>query len=576
MTVFMILELFGGLGLFIYGMHMMSEGLKIVAGNKMKHLLEILTNNRFKAIIVGIVVTIMVQSSSTTTVMLVGFVNAGLMTLSQTAGVILGADIGTTIMAQMIAFNVEAIAPAFIAVGVILALFAKKKSTRDIGQIVLGFGILFFGVSTMSSSMEPLKNSEVFINWMTTYGKNPFLGLLIGTAITAIMQSSGATIGLLQALAISGVFASVTGTDAIAICFPMMIGTNIGTCATALLSSIGTNKNAKNVAYLHLGIKILGAIWIMAVILILDKTFDVNPFYAFLCKISGTMTTVEGQVIPNVARQIAMGHTFFNVANTIVMVPLLDKLVALLERISPPDLPDEDDKGPQLDDLLLNSPAVALGQVEQEVVHMSKMARKNFHRAADALFDSDEKKIKKVFDKEERIDEFEHEIVDYTIRLSNMNISQYQRDMIAFFIKDTHDLERIGDHAENIAQLAQLRLDEKVDFSVDAKAELSDLISFTEETLDALSEVLETRNEALCHAIRERESEIDRRCEELLEKHMLRLNEGSCNAYAGMIYSDLLTNVERVGDHANNIVKDILKFEKDRNVNKIEGVISGM
>ncbi len=353
MTFNMCIGLFGGLGLFIYGMHLMSEGLKIVAGNKMKHLLEVLTNNRIKAVLVGTVVTIMVQSSSTTTVMVVGFVNASLMTLTQAAGIILGANIGTTVMAQLIAFNVSAIAPLFIGIGTFLALFGKKKSYRDFGSIVLGFGILFFGVNTMSATMEPLKDSPVFISWITTYGKNPLLGLFLGTVITGIMQSSGATLGLLQALAISGVFAGVGGTQAVEICIPMMIGTNIGTCVTALLSSIGTSTAAKNAAFIHLFVNVFGAVWVMVLLTVMNASMAINPIYEWIVAISGTMSTSmainpiyewivaisgtmstdAGTVIPNVARQIAMSHTIFNIANTIVLFPIIDYFVARVPTI---------------------------------------------------------------------------------------------------------------------------------------------------------------------------------------------------------------------------------------------------
>ena len=401
-----IVGLIGGLGLFIYGMQIMSNSLKVVAGDRMKHLLEVLTSNRFKAIICGIVVTIMVQSSSTTTVMVVGFVNASLMNLTQAAGIILGANIGTTVMAQLIAFNVDAIAPILIGIGTVMSVFGNKKKTRDLGTILLGIGILFFGISTMSSTMEPLKDNPVFKRWLITYGRNPILGLLIGTVITGIMQSSGATLAMLQALAISGIFADVSGTAAIQICIPMMIGTNIGTCVTALLSSIGTSKAAKNAAIIHLSVNIFGAIWVMTLLAIFNAVLPVNPIYQFLVDISGTMKTSSGAVIPNVARQIAMSHTFFNVANMFVMLPFIDKLVNFLETHIKDD-EEESDKGLQLDDRLLNNPAVAIGQVGRELVHMAEMAEKNLKLAGKALVEGDEKAIEKVYQREDRIDEHE-------------------------------------------------------------------------------------------------------------------------------------------------------------------------
>jgi phosphate:Na+ symporter len=569
MTFEMIAGLIGGLGMFIYGMHLTSEGLKIVAGNRMKHLLEVLTNNRFKAILVGMVVTIMIQSSSATTVMVVGFVNASLMTLTQAAGIILGANIGTTVMAQLIAFNIEAVAPLFIGIGTVMALFGKTKSRRDVGSIVLGFGILFFGISVMSSAVDPLKDSPTFIAWMTTYGKNPLLGLLIGTVITGIMQSSGATLGLLQALAISGVFAGVSGTGAIQICIPMVIGANIGTCVTALLSSIGTSTAAKNSAFIHLFVNIFGAIWVMILMGIIDNTVAVNPIYQWLVDISGTMTNSNGDVIPNVARQIAMAHTLFNVSNMVVLLPFIDKFVAFLEKKFPNKT---EETGLQLDERLLNNPSVAIGQVGKEIVHLSEMARKNYKRACDAIMNNDEKAIEEVLEREERIDDFEHGIIDYTVRLSNMNVSQKENDRLAYYLKGTHDLERIGDHAENIVELAEMKIREKIDLTDEALDEAKHLMDYTYNTLGDVMQMIEAEDDTLCHKVLDEEDEIDRITEELKSAHMRRLNQGVCQAYGGVIFLDLIANVERIGDHAANIAGDILHMKEEGKINKIEEV----
>lgn len=570
MAITMFIGLFGGLGLFIYGMHLMSEGLKIVAGNKMKHLLEILTNNRFKAILCGIIVTIMVQSSSTTTVMVVGFVNAALMSLTQAAGIILGANIGTTVMAQLIAFNVTAVAPVFIGIGTFMALFAKKKSVRDVGSILLGFGILFFGVNLMSSTMEPLKDNAEFIRLLTTYGKNPVIGLLLGTVFTGIMQSSGATLGMLQALAISGVFAGVGGTDAVQICIPIMIGTNIGTCVTALLSSIGTSTAARNAAFIHLFVNIFGAVWVMILLGIIDAVAVVNPIYQLIVNISGTTITDGGQVLPNVARQIAMSHTFFNIANTIVLLPIIDRFVKMLEKAFPTA---EEERGLQLDDRLLNNPSVALGQVGKEVVRLSEMAKKNFVTACDAVMKGDPKLITKVLEREERIDEFEHGIMEFTVRLSNINVSEEENDRMAFYLKGSHDLERIGDHAENISELAEMKNSEKITLSEIATTDMLKLIALANETLSDVTEMIATENEAVCQRVLKEEDKIDDLTDKLKNEHIRRLNKGTCNAYAGVVYLDLLANIERVGDHASNIANDILDLKAQRSINKTEEVI---
>lgn len=567
-----IVGLIGGLGLFIYGMQIMSNSLKVVAGDRMKHLLEVLTSNRFKAIICGIVVTIMVQSSSTTTVMVVGFVNASLMNLTQAAGIILGANIGTTVMAQLIAFNVDAIAPILIGIGTVMSVFGNKKKTRDIGTILLGIGILFFGISTMSSTMEPLKDNPVFKRWLITYGRNPILGLLIGTVITGITQSSGATLAMLQALAISGIFADVSGTAAIQICIPMMIGTNIGTCVTALLSSIGTSKAAKNAAIIHLSVNIFGAIWVMTLLAILNAVLPVNPIYQFLVDISGTMKTSSGAVIPNVARQIAMSHTFFNVANMFVMLPFIDKLVNFLETHIKDD-EEESDKGLQLDDRLLNNPAVAIGQVGRELVHMAEMAEKNLKLAGKALVEGDEKAIEKVYQREDRIDEHEKGIIDFVIRLSNLNVSQEENDRLASYLQIAHDIERIGDHAENIVELAEDKIEKDVKMTEAARNELLELLDLTYSIVQHVKEALDSEDDAICMKIYEEEERSDDLTDEYKDKHIKRLSEGVCQVNSSAIYFDLLVDLERVGDHAANIAEHIQSLHPRKQVNELQGVV---
>ncbi len=554
MTFEMFAGLIGGLGLFIYGMHVMSDSLKVIAGNRMKNLLEVLTNNRFKAILVGAIVTVLVQSSSTTTVMVVGFVNASLMTLTQAAGIILGAHIGTTVMAQLIAFNVNAFAPLLVGLGAFIMLFAKKKNYRDIGTIIFGFGLIFFGISTMSAAMAPLKESPVFIDWLTTYGKNPILGFLLGAVITGIIQSSGASLGLLQALAIGGVFASVTGTDAIQICIPIMIGTNIGTCVTALLSSIGTSTAAKNAAFLHLFINMTGGIIILIVLMIMDAVLPVNPIYEFIVSISGTMTDAAGNTVPNVARQIAWSHTLFNVINTIAMLPIVDYFVAFLEKRFPMK---EEEKGLQLDERLFNNPAVAIGAVSNEIQHMERMARKNLKSACTALLTNDEKLLTDVFEREKRIDEFERGLIDYSTKLTNTNLSEEENNRVAFYLQGAHDIERIGDHAENIAELAQMKINDKIDLSETGVKEAEELINLIGSILDDVEVALDSEDTEVCARILEKEDESDKLTEMYKNNHIKRVSKKECNAVSGVVFLDLLANLERVGDHSANLAKDI-------------------
>ncbi len=571
MTLDMVIGLFGGLGLFIFGMNMMSDGLKTVAGTKMKQLLEILTSNRFKAILVGVLVTMIVQSSSTTTVMVIGFVNASLMSLIQAAGVILGANVGTTVTAQMIAFNVSKIAPLFIGLGAILNLFSKTKKNRDLGSIVLGFGILFFGIATMSIAMEPLRGNDTFIYLLTTYGKNPLLGLLIGTVITALVQSSSASLGLLQALAISGVFSSVGATDAISICIPILIGTNIGTCVTALLSAIGTTNTAKKAAFIHLFINVFGAVWVMLLIFITDSLTTINPIYEFIVSISGSLTSVEGDIIPNVARQIAMAHTFFNVINTIVLFPIIGYFVTVLDRLFPEQ---EEEKGLQLDDRLLNNPSIAMGQVGKELLRLGEMATKNFLKSCQVMMDGDEKGIEKVVKREKRIDDFQQGIIDYSVKLSNENMSETENDRLAFILKGSHDLERIGDHAMNIADLSEMRISNRLEFSKIANRELISLINLTNRTLADMVELIKTEELDLCYQILDEEEEIDELTEKLKDDHIQRLNDGVCNSYSGIIFMDLVNNIERVGDHASNIAQGILGLKLQQGLIQQEREVS--
>lgn len=570
MTLTMVISLFGGLGLFIYGMHLMSEGLKIVAGNRMKKLLEVLTNNTFKAILVGTIVTMIVQSSSTTTVMVVGFVNASLMTLLQAAGVILGANIGTTITAQLIAFNITAIAPVFIGLGTVMCLFSKKKRSRDVGSILLGFGILFFGISTMSSSMSSLKESPEFVYLLSTYGMNPLLGLLIGTAMTAIMQSSSATVGLLQALALSGVFSGVAGTDAIKICIPIMIGTNIGTCVTALLSSIGTSVTAKKAAVFHLFVNIFGAIWVMVVLMLIDNLAATNPVYNFIVSISGTSIAENGDVIPNVARQIAMAHTFFNVANMVVILPIMKKMVEFLDRVMPNT---EEEVGLQLDSRLLNNPAVALGQVGKEVTRLAEMCGKNFVQSCESVLNKDEKLIEKVTEREDRIDEFEQGIIDFVVQMSNLNMTESENDRVAFYLKGSHDLERIGDHAKNISELAEMRIRDNIGISELGNKDMQGLIDSTNKILGHLVQVLENEDAELCREILKEEDNIDLLTEKAKDNHIERLNSGVCNAVAGIIYFDMLSNIERISDHASNIATGLLDLKEKPAAHLTEEVV---
>lgn len=553
MNLFMLIGLFGGLGLFVYGMHLMSEGLKIVAGNKMRHFLEVLTNTPLKALLCGIIVTMMVQSSSTTTVMVVGFINASLMTLMQGAGIILGSNIGTTISAQIIAFDITAYAPLFIGIGAFITLFSNKKKIRDWGIIILGFGILFFGISFMSDSVAPIKDSPEFVDLLLSFGRNPFLGLIAAAIMTAVLQSSSAIIGLVQALAIAGVFSTTSGTEAIQICIPLVIGSNIGTCVTAILSSIGTTNVAKDASYIHLFINIFGAVWVMALLMFLNSTYAIDPIYQWIVNISGT-TTLDGLVVPNIARQIAMAHTLFNVANTIVLFPFLGLIVKLVEKILPPEPMEE---GLKLDKRLLSTPPVALGQLEKELVKMSKIISKNFAKAMNGLIDFNEKDIEKVKEKEKDINDFENGIQDFSAKLSVLNLSQEQNERVAYIVENAHYLERIGDISELIANLAQEMIDKNKHFTDRMLENLEELKVKTSKVLSEVTMVLDDPNNETINKIYRDESFINNIILDLRENRLKHLTGKEEKIYATFIFVDVLGHIYRITRLAENIANSV-------------------
>ncbi|RBP65971.1 phosphate:Na+ symporter [Alkalibaculum bacchi] len=553
MTLEMTIGLIGGLGLFIYGMNLMSDGLKSVAGDRMKRLLEILTNNRIMAIFVGTVVTMIVQSSSTTTVMIVGFVNAGLMNLMQAAGVILGANIGTTITAQLIAFDIAGIAPLFIGIGVLVSLFAKKKRSRQIGGIILGFGILFVGINTMSDVMRPLRDNQGFIDILISFGQNPLLGLLAGAGITAIIQSSSATVGLLQAVAISGAFDGIAGTSPLAIIIPIILGVNIGTCATALLSCIGTSVTAKKAAIIHLFVNISGSICMMILLGVLNSlTNGNNPFYEFLTAISGSR-----QNIPDINRQIANFHTIFNTSNMLILLPFMTPMVRFIDRLLPDQINPEELRV-QFDERMMQNPSIAIGQLVKEVVRMGSLANKNLAQSVDALLNKDEVLSEKVRTREKLVNEFEKDITEYLVLLSNKSLSEKENNRVLNLYNCIHNIERISDHADNLAELAQYRIDNKVSFSHTAVDELKIMMSTVIETSQNAIKAIETYDRSMAVKVLKKEEEINTMEEQLRTGHIDRLNKQICKPATGVIFLDIIGNLERIGDHATNIAELIL------------------
>lgn len=537
MTIFDLFTLLGGLGLFLYGMDMMGKGLESAAGNRLKTILEKLTSNRLMGVLVGTLVTCVIQSSSATTVMVVGFVNAGLMNLSQAFGVILGANIGTTITAQIIAFDLSQWAPLFIIIGVVPLLFSKKQSIQSYFTIVAGFGILFFGMNTMSTSMEPLRDSQWFLSFISSF-ENPIMGVLVGVIFTAIIQSSSASIGILQALAASGVIGVSAGHSA---GLYLVLGANIGTCITAVLASTNGNTMAKRAAVIHVMANIIGTIWFGLLI-------------AFV-----PIPEVVASWSPNdPARIIANFHTIFNVANTILLLPFGGLVIKFINKIIKQNKnSDEDDNRLlYLDDRIVDTPTMASISIHQELGHLADKTYRNLERALESFSKQSEDMAEKVFSEEKSINYIASEIVRFLVKLQAMTeISDTERLEIFRVHEVVSNIERIGDHAENT-------LDCKMNdskFSKDALDDLWDIAEHAKQAYSAAIKVIkgeghEEEERRLCW---ENEDMVDKLRDEMKEKHIRRLAKGECDPRSGMIYADMVVDLERIADHATNLVGDI-------------------
>ena len=519
--------IFGGLGLFLYGMKLMGDGLENVAGEKLKGILEKITNNKMMGVFVGTIVTAVIQSSSATTVMVVSFVNAGLMSLIQATGVILGSNIGTTITAQMVSFKLEVVAPIFIGIGAILMLVSKKKKIRDIAVISVGFGILFMGMNLMSSSMQPIAELEVFKETIIVMGKYSILGVLFGVVMTAIVQSSSATTSILVALA------SARTID-MKIAFPIVLGCNIGTCVTAIIASLTANKTAKKAALLHLLFKIFGTIIFL-------------PLSAYVIRIVAYLTP------HNLGRQVANAHTIFNIVITIVVLPISNYFVKFVNKVLPDDEKKEICGAIYLDKKLLETPVVASTQVVKETVRMAKIARDNFQLAMKAFFYGDDNDIKNVYENENIINILEKDITDYLVEFSQHNLPKENAELISEVYHTINDIERIGDHCENIVELAINKFNNKIEISKEALNEIKEIFEVTLSSVDIAIRRFIKEDENEDEVVDEVEERIDMLERKFRNNNIIRLNSKKCYTDAGLIFFDLLSNLERIGDHANNI-----------------------
>lgn len=532
-SVEIIISVIGGLGLFIYGMKLMGDGLENAAGEGLKSILEKVTSNKIVAVLVGAAVTAVIQSSSATTVMVVGFVNAGLMNLVQAAGIIMGANIGTTITAQLVAFKLDAIAPVFVGIGTAMVMFAKGKKRREIGNIILGFGILFMGMGIMSSALKPLSNSPAFSQLIVAIGDKWYIGILAGLIMTGIVQSSSATTGILIAL-------TSTGAIDIRLAIPVLFGCNIGTCVTALLACIGTNKTARKAALIHLIFNTFG-------------TLIFIPFIGILGDIASGLTPGD------VKRQIANAHTIFNVMNTLIMLPLTGLLISVVNKIIPGEDEIEKAAPKYIDDRLLETPVIAAGQVAKETLRMANKARKNLEISMDALLKGDEKLISKVMENEHIINILEEAITSYLVKLSKLELSDKEKNLVAATFHVINDIERIGDHAENIADLASQKIHKNLKYTDEAIEELQNIYNYTLLALEIAIESYANRDVEKASTIMEYESKIDSYEKEYRDNHIKRLNKGQCNAYSSAFFLEVLSNFERIGDHATNIAESVIE-----------------
>lgn len=520
----------GGIGLFLFGIKFMGDGLELAAGSKLKKLLEVLTSNRFLAVLVGFVVTAVIQSSSATTVMVIGFVNAGLMNLAQAVGVIMGANIGTTVTSVLIALDLTDIAPLAIFIGVILMIFFKKKMTTHIGQIICGFGLVFLGMSTMSSSMEPLRDFQPFQDFIIS-ANNPFMGVMIGLVMTGIIQSSSATIGILQALAGQGLVP-------IEFAVYVLYGMNIGTCVTALISTAGTKINSKRAAVIHLLFNVIGTGIFMLIT-------AYTPYIELLKMISDSTMV-----------QISAAHIIFNVVSTVVLFPFANVLVKLSCRLVPgKEASDEEMHLKYLDERILNTPPFAIVQVGKEVKRMAEMAQKNFAAAANALINMDVSEVEKISEREKAINFLNHKITSYLIKINSLDLLENDSKYIGSLFHVVNDIERIGDHALNLSEAAQKSVEDKLTLSDKAKEELRDLFDNTQKLLSGAIEAFDKQTLTVDESFKlyELEEHIDDLSDLYQNTHIARLNNMECSTEAGMLFVNTITDFERVGDHAINI-----------------------
>jgi len=544
-----IFLLVGGLGLFLFGMSLLSSGLKQVAGNKLKSLLESLTKHRVIAVLIGALTTCLIQSSSATTVITVGFVNAGLLSLKQALCVVLGANVGTTFTAWLVSalavFKITSYALPAIGIGFLINVLGKTQKTRSFGQILLGFGILFIGIHFMKEGFGPLKDSQGAQEALVWLGRNPILAVLAGALMTALLQSSSASIAMLQMLAFQGAF----GTDwdlALRVAIPFILGDNIGTTITAQLAALRTSRNAKRTAMGHTIFNVIGVAYMLP--LVWTGLFDKIVVWVTPWKLSQSTIMVH----------IAAAHSVFNVFNTLVFLPVISWLEAIVMKILPVTKKELAERPVVLEKHLFSTPIIALEQTKREIIRMADGARSAVQQAVEGLIEEDSRKLKKAMVIEDIIDSFQLDITSYLAALSREQLSDEVSIKLPVLLHTVNDLERIGDHAVNIVEIAQRKIEQRMSFSEYALQEAAQLRKEIDQMFDYIKEALEDDNADTARKALLNENNLNRMQLEFRRNHVQRMSEGLCSAEVGLIFCDLVDNIEKIGDHLTNIAQAVI------------------
>lgn len=538
-----LLGLAGGLGLFLFGMNLMSEGIEKAAGAKLRNILELFTKNKFMGMIVGILFTGIIQSSSACTVMVVSFVNSGLMNLYQAAGVIFGANIGTTVTSQLVSFNLSKIAPLFVLIGVVMVSFIKNETAKKIGDIILGFGVLFMGLSTMSSSMSSLKESQEVVNALAGLD-NPFLAVLLGTAVTSVIQSSSVTVSIILLMANQGLLE-------LNIVLYIILGCNIGACASAMIASLSGKKDAKRAALIHLLFNIIGTVILFVILQVA----------------SGPVISMIQSFSADNGRFVANAHTLIKIFQVIVLFPFSSLIVKMTYLI----IPGEDKKVgyrevntlKYIGDKVVFNPATAVVEVIKEIERMGDLASENLNRAMNGLITLDEEDINEVYEVEKNINFLNHAITNYLVKINQTNLPIEDLKSIGALFHVVNDIERIGDHAVNVADNARTRKVKELSFSKEAQFEMGKMMDKVNTIIRYSIEMFAEGKYEHMTAISVLEDEIDHLERELQQAHIDRLTRGECTPDAGMLYSDIVSGLERVADHAVNIAFAIKESEEE-------------